>query len=174
MRYILIILLLIFSGCSAQWHVRRALQIDSTILNTKYDSTRTIDINYSDSIYYFTRSIKVLHESDTGHVRDTFPNTTGDTLKVTSDDSTAHARAYYDSQGLLNLQTWSMIDKLIRYEDSIKLQNKTITHKDRIIEQREATIQKKKSFISQLQTYLVIGIVVIFVIIIVIFISKLS
>lgn len=152
-KYILLITV-ITMGCSGEWYLRKALEKDPQILDTQYDSSTTVDIMYSDTTYHFTRQFKVLATSDTARVKDSI--TTGDTLTAVSQDSMAHAKVYYDSDGLLNLHAWALMDTLMTYQDSITRKNKTIQRKDRIIEEREATITEKTSFINQLKTWLIV------------------
>jgi len=166
MKYLLIITI-ILAGCSDQWYLKKALQKNPDILDTKYDSTTTFDVNYSDTTYYFIRQLRFKALSDTAHVRDSISK--GDTLRASSDDSTAHAEAYYDEFGLLNLRTWSLMDTVLAYKDSLKVKNKTINRKDRIIEKKEATINEKTSFISKLKTWFIavlclVGVVLIIIV----------
>ena len=96
MRTLSFLLLIFIFGCSDQWYLRKALEKNPNILDTKYDSTRKISVDYSDTVYHFSKDVNISYKSDTVYFRDTISELGNDTIKITSRDSTANAKAYYD------------------------------------------------------------------------------
>ena len=174
MRYLIIILLL--SSCTAQWHLQKAIEKEQDIIDVQADTTLRVNISYKDTAIFLQRAAKFEFISDTGRVdtlikKDSILPDFGP-LNISSYDSIAHAKAWIKDQRLW-LETWATVDTSKIIQDTVQIKQKIIDSLKVINTQKEATIRKKESWIKSVQRWAVIGGIIIFVVALVILIKKL-
>jgi hypothetical protein len=170
MKTIVIILaLIIFGGCSAQWHLNKALKKDPEIINTEADTLTNLSIRYVDTTITINREIPVKIVSDTVYLDSiVIPDVKAsfDTIKVVSSDSIARANISMHN-GRLNVEIWAVLDTLIPYRDSLTLKNKIIYEQKEVIRKSKAEIRKKDTALDYIKWTLfgIIGLIVLIIII---------
>ena len=158
MRYILILFLLIFSGCSASWHIKRAEQKEPGIFkptvkieykpvyipidtNINIDFSDFLDIDTTPNIVYKTeyidKKIKIYPSFDT-----IINVNRGLTAKFWMNNGRFGARFEIDSSYIFHLQ------------DSIRMLNKEITNTNTLKIEKEATFKQ----------YFIAGVVLVFLV----------
>lgn len=153
MKYLVIILSIIMTGCSAQWHLNKALKKDPKIIDTKADTVINKQVTFSDTVIQVEKQVKFKVLSDTVTVDSIVikeVNQTIEPFEIVSNDSIAHARVSI-YKGKLNIKVWAVLDTLVYYKDSIRLKNKTIENQKTVIQENKATIKEKSSFIDKLK-----------------------
>ena len=102
MKYLIILILL--TGCTAQWHLQKAIEKEPEIIDVQADTSIQVNISYKDTAIYLQRAAKFDLISDTGRVdtlikKDSVLPDFGP-LNVSSYDSIAHAKAWIKDQRL--------------------------------------------------------------------------
>jgi hypothetical protein len=144
----IIVVAVLFSGCSAQWHLGKALQKDPQIIDVKRDSVVTVETLLKDTIYHLDTSYHLMILSDTVTITERFSLPVNmDTVTAIGADGISHARASVHN-GKMKLETWAKLDTVVKLHAIIKGQTKFITKQVRIMEEREATIKKKNSLMQ--------------------------
>jgi hypothetical protein len=168
---------LIFVSCStqkrAQRHLRRALELDSTILIQKADTTEVETIEYRPISILIKDTIQFSFISDTAYM---------DTLLITekinihpftiySQDSIARARIWVND-GRLLANVWAVIDTSIHWQDSVQYLQKQITKEREIRRRTEVEVTEIESTLKRIQRWGVIAVICLLVLIIVRWVIK--
>jgi hypothetical protein len=148
MKYVLYILFLILTGCSAQYHLDRALRKNPDILDIEADTTITVDLSYTDTIVNISQNKPVKIVSDTITINDTIKtekpiNLPKKTYK--SPDGIAHAELKIENSRI-DLTVWSVMDTVLTLRKKLNI---TTQQKDSLIEitkKQEATITEKENW----------------------------
>lgn len=142
MKYFIIILLL--SGCSAEYHLKKALDKDSDILEVKADTVTRIEVKEADTAFIReTETVFKLRTDTVKIVKTITKKISFDTIKATN--GIANAVTWIDA-GDVNLQTWAVMDTVIKLQDTIRFKQEIITKYRDIIETKQAKIQKYSKF----------------------------
>jgi hypothetical protein len=158
MRYILLIPILLFSSCSAQWHLQKALEKDSTIIDIKADTTINIDTSIIDTTVVYQDTFELNIVSDTIEIKENTDTTINKLYH--SKDSIAHALVNYNS-GILKASVWATTDTTLIHRDSLKLSIKKIDSLQTIVIEKKAEIKELRTFREKVRD---VGIIVVWVI----------
>ncbi len=165
-KIFILILIVLMSGCSASWHLERALQKDDSILDVKADTTQIDSIEYKDTTISVTDTVTVKLKSDTAFldtvVYDTIEQKKCRFGKITahSDDGIAHATVYHD--GSLKLKAYATLDTVHVLQDSIDYLRKRYINQIIINKATKATINKRSfsDYIKTIAVKIAIGFIV--------------
>lgn len=142
MKYILLLLLL--SGCSAEYHLKKAIEKDSGILETEADTITRIETKAADTLIIRETKTVFKLRTDTVRITETIEQVfTFDTIRATN--GIANAITWMTS-GNVNLETWAATDTIIKLKDTIKVKQKIITKYRDITKTQQAKIQKYSRF----------------------------
>jgi len=176
MKYLFIVLLMFLAGCTlqeqAQWHLRKALEKDPSIIDIQADSSKQINISWEDTTIAIKLKKPFQINTDTIIERDTITNLK-DTIEAVTKDETAYARAW-EKDGIVSLMAYAHKDTILTLQDSIQVKNKIIEEKTTIIKKQKATIKEKTSLVHKLKNWLVVLASLFALGLIIIFVSKFS
>lgn len=156
MRYILILFLLIFSGCSAGWHIKRAEQKEPGLFKSEvqieYRDTiihldTLINIDFTDFLEFDTVPDIVYEKVYIDKVLKLLP--TFDTIIKTEKGLTAKI---WMKKGVLNANFDVDSTYIYHLQDSISILNQVITKKNTVKIEKEATFKQ----------YFIAGVVLVF------------
>jgi len=168
MRYAIIILIFLLTGCSAQWHLEKALEKKSDIIDIQADTTMSVNISYKDTSIYYQKPVRLYFQTDTAR-----KETEKDTVQVATKDSTSQARGGY-TNGMLWIETWGVVDTTKIIQDTLKVKQKIIDSLKVITTEKKATIREKESWIKTVQRWAIIVGIVIFALAVVLIVRKFS
>jgi len=166
MKIIKIVILLFFlSGCSASWHISRALEKDPEILVQAADTSTVEKIVYRPVKVFVTDTIKVSVKSDT-IIFDTltkFEKLNIKPLFLVSNDSIAHAKIWAVN-GVLHAEIWARLDTVIQWQDSILYLQKEINRITEINRKTKVEITEKINFFDKVKILgtIILSIIMIF------------
>lgn len=173
--FALLLVSMIMGGCSAPFHLRKALQKDPSILDIEADTTIEVNVKYVDTTIVLKQSQPVKFVTDTVkgdtivEVKEGKVNS--DTTEVISKDSIAHAKAWIKDNRLF-VEAWAVIDTTVNWKDTVKVKNKIIDSLKVIDKKNKATITEKESFISKIEKWAIVAGIFIFVLAVVVLIIK--
>lgn len=165
------ILLFFLSGCSANWHLNRALEKDPTILVQNADTTVIEKIEYRPVNIFVTDTIEIKVYSDTIRF-DTITEFVGYDLQpiyMYSRDSIARAKIWIE-KGRLFANVWAVVDTSISWSDSISIMQKQITIEREIRRKTEVELKTKTTFLQKMKILgILVGILILLISVITIF-----
>ena len=155
-QLIYLILILLLTGCTAQWHLQRAIKKEPGIIDVQADTIVSIDTSFIDTTFVMMVDTTIIVNSDTAIIDTNVINCQNATLEAHSTDGIAHARAELFNNNL-SLRTWATLDTVVTLRDSIKYQVATINRLERINRQNKAVIKEKKRAADKILTWLKIA-----------------
>jgi hypothetical protein len=140
MRHTLIIAIaLLLSSCSAQWHLKRAIELDPNIIKSKF--TTLTEVHKRDTLMWFSKTLLLPMPKDTVKM---------DTLVLP--DTKPSFNPVIKKQGIITAKIWMEKGRLktIISLDSTLIYNlrDSIRLKDAIIE-RQTTINKENTIVIE-------------------------
>jgi hypothetical protein len=160
MKIIKIVILLFFlSGCSASWHISRALEKDPEILVQAADTSTVEKIVYRPVKVFIKDSVKIYVKSDT-IIFDTltrFEKFNINPFFLVSKDSISHAKIWAVN-GVLHAEIWAKLDTVVIWHDSILYLQKEINRITEINRKTKVEIIEKMNFFDKVK---IIGIPII-------------
>jgi hypothetical protein len=153
--------------------LRRALELDSTILIQKADTTEVETIEYRPISILIKDTIQFSFISDTAYM-DTLLTTEKINIApftIYSQDSIARARIWVND-GRIFANVWAVVDTAIQCQDSVEYLQKEITREREIRRQTKVEIMEMESTLKRIQRWVLIAAIVLFVLIIVRWIIK--
>jgi len=152
MRHTLIILIaLLLSSCSAQWHIKRAIELDPNIISLKLTTLK--EVHKRDTLMWFSKTILLAMPHDTAKIDSVvFKDTSLSfgpivkkqgivTLTVSMTNGVLHASASVDSTMIYNLRDSIRIKNAI-----IEKQTTTISESKIIVEKQESVLETVKQW----------------------------
>ena len=149
--FVIFIIVLSLSGCSANYHLRKALEKDPQIIDVKADTTVTVQTFLKDTVYKVDTFVTLMVVSDTAFIELPAPNLKDIPItKVVSSDGIATAAAWVED-GKLFVTASAKVDTLVALQIKLRRKNKVIERTLKIAEERKAIIKEKESIISRLE-----------------------
>jgi uncharacterized lipoprotein len=162
---VILFVVLILSGCSASWHIDRALKIDPDILETTYDTTLEVNVSFKDTTVFLEQAVKVEWISDTGHVQTDTVYECEDIppIKAFSKDSSAMAEAWV-KDGRLNQKVWAKKDTVLILRDTATITVEMYDSLMTVVQENTYTKKEKQSLLDWIKNGLaLIGIILVIV-----------
>ena len=152
-----ILLIILLSGCSAEWHIKRAVIKDPEVFKRTSDTSVITKISTQDTLIIFNRAERINFVTDTAFERSG--------LKWTFESENENIKTKIE-RIRDTIKVFVGIDTVLTLKDSVRLQNRFIDRQKEIITSREVEITEIRSFASKLETWVTIAGVIVFILVI--------
>jgi tetrahydromethanopterin S-methyltransferase subunit G len=139
--------LILFTSCSANWHLKKAIVKDPSIIDTKADTSIQSDINYRDSLLFWQSKTDFSFESD---IKDT------NRIEILQKDTVIKQNDDMDlltwvQNGNVFTESRYRKDTTIIHRDTTRVAIPYFTEVRTVTKQNEAVITQVKSFWGKME-----------------------
>jgi len=152
-----ILLIILLSGCSAEWHIKRAVIKDPEVFKRTSDTSVITKISTQDTVIIFNRSERINFVTDTAFERSG--------LKWIFESENENIKTKIE-RIRDTIKVFVGVDTVLTLKDSVRLQNRFIDRQKEIITSREVEITEIRSFASKLETWVTIAGIIVFILVI--------
>jgi len=152
-----ILLIILLSGCSAEWHIKRAVIKDPEVFKRTSDTSVITKISTQDTLIIFNRAERINFVTDTAFERSG--------LKWIFESENENIKTKIE-RIRDTIKVFVGVDTVLTLKDSVMLQNRFIDRQKEIITSREVEITEIKSFADKLETWVTIAGVIVFILVI--------
>lgn len=157
------VIILLISGCSASWHIKRAEWKEPELFNKKVDTV--INITKRDTTIYLDTLISVILPRDTVFIDTFLKKLKPYSFKpIYAKNGIINVKASM-TKGVLNLSSYLDSALLYQFNDSIRIKNAIISNLTEVTSEQDIIIRSQKTLIEGLKSnfkWILIAVVVIF------------